>query len=87
MALDMTIVGTNAVVTSHRFGNRGAALSVIAQHLRAHALHVADELARIRPILADVLRSGASFASSRQGQDASSMGEASAGMTQALDRR
>ncbi len=85
MALDMTIVGTNAVVTSHRFGTRGAALSVIAQHLRAHALHVADELARIRPILADVLRSGASFASSRQGQDASSMGEASAGMTQALE--
>ena len=84
MAIDMTIIGTNAIVTAHRFGSRGAALSVIAQHLRSHALLVDDEVARIKPILTDVLKSGKRFASGRRMQNASSMGEMAIGITEAL---
>ena len=84
MAIDMTIIGTNAMVTSYRFGSRGAALSVIAQHLRSHALLVADEVTRIQPILVDVLQSGDRFASGRRRQNASSMGQMAACMTESL---
>lgn len=52
MVAEIMISGTNAIVKSHRIGSQGAALSVIAQHLRSHALRVADGINALAPLLA-----------------------------------
>jgi len=84
MAIDMTIIGTNAIVAAHRLGTRGAALSVIAQHLRGHAIGVADGVKLLKPALADVLTSANHFVEARKGQDAESMAVLAASMNAAL---
>ena len=54
------------------------------RHLRSHALLVADEVTRIKPVLVDVLQSGDRFASGRRRQNASSMAQMATCMTDAL---
>ena len=73
MATDMMIIGTNAVVTSYRLGTKGIPLSVIAQHLRSHAVHVTDAVKLVSPALDKVRDAAKQFALAREGQDASSM--------------
>lgn len=73
MAMDMTIIGTNAIVTSYRLGPRGLGLGIIAQHLRSHALRVSDGVKALQPALAAVLEQATRFASARRGNDAASM--------------
>jgi len=85
MAIDMTIIGTNAIVAAHRLGTRGAALSVIAQHLRGHAIRIADGVKLLKPALIDVLKSANNFVGARKGQDAASMAILAAGMNAALE--
>lgn len=84
MAVDMTIVGTNAIVASHRLGNRGTALSVIAQHLRSHAIRIAEGVKSLKPVLAKVLESAKMFAVARKGQDAATMAVLAASIHDAL---
>lgn len=84
MATDMMIVGTNAVVTSYRLGSKGIPLSVIAQHLRSHAIHVTDAARLVGPALETVLTSARQFTLSREGRDASSMGSMGLRITEAL---
>ncbi|MDR3463460.1 MAG: hypothetical protein P4L76_14205 [Beijerinckiaceae bacterium] len=84
MAIDMTIIGTNAIVAAHRLGTRGAALSVIAQHLRGHAIRIADGVKQLKPALVGVLKAANDFANARKGQDAASMAILATGMNAAL---
>jgi hypothetical protein len=84
MATDMTIIGTNAVVTSYRLGQRGIPLSVIAQHLRSHAIQVTDAVTVVSPALDAVLDAAKQFTSAREGQDARSMGALATRLTEAL---
>ena len=55
LVTDMTIIGTNAIIKSYRLGVRGAGLGVIAQHLRSHALKVAQGITVLTPALGEVL--------------------------------
>lgn len=55
LARDMTIIGTNAMVTSYRLGTRGLPLGVISQHLRDHAIEVVEALRIVPPALSTVL--------------------------------
>ena len=84
MATDMTIIGTNAIVTCYRLGARGAALSIIAQQLRSQALRVADGVKFLGPALKQVLTAAHQFTVAREGQSAASMAAMSDGVTVAL---
>ena len=84
MAIDMTIIGTNAIVTAYRLGSRGEALSVLAQHLRSNALQIADGVTALHPALGEVLQSAERFVASRKGQDAASLADLGARMASAL---
>lgn len=55
LARDMTIIGTNAVVTSYRLGTKGLPLGVISQHLRDYAVEVVEALRIVPPALSAVL--------------------------------
>lgn len=55
LARDMTIIGTNAVVTSYRLGTKGLPLGVISQHLRDYAVEVVEALRIVPPALSTVL--------------------------------
>ena len=84
MAIDMTIIGTNAIVTAYRLGSRGEALSVLAQHLRSNALQIADGVTALHPALGEVLQSAERFVASRKGQDAAALGTLGTRMETAL---
>ncbi len=84
MATDMMIIGTNAVVTSYRLGTKGIPLSVIAQHLRNHAVRVTDAVKLVSPALDKVMEAAKQFTSAREGQDAGSMEEMALRITEAL---
>jgi hypothetical protein len=69
MVIEMTIVGTNAIVKFYRLGQRGAALSIIAQHLRSHALKIADGIKVLTPTMAEVRADATTFVKALEGQD------------------
>jgi hypothetical protein len=69
----MTIIGTNAIVKSFRLGQRGAGLSIIAQHLRSHALKVAEGITLLTPAMAKARSAATDFTTALAGQDAARM--------------
>ena len=73
MAIDMTIIGTNAVVTSYRLGSKGIPLSVIAQSLRSQAVQITDAVKLVNPAVGHVLDAAQAFTAARKGQNAGSM--------------
>ncbi len=73
MVIDMTIIGTNAIVKSYRLGQRGAGLSIIAQHLRSHALKVAEGITVLTPAMANARSAARDFTAALEGQDAERM--------------
>lgn len=73
MVIDMTIIGTNAIVKSFRLGQRGAGLSIIAQHLRSHALKVAEGITLLTPAMANARSAAKNFTTALESQDAARM--------------
>ena len=73
--VDVTMIGTNALLKASRLGERGKGLSVIAQELRAHAAGIVEGVetlpAALREVAAFVERfSGAGRAGGADGLDA-----------------
>jgi hypothetical protein len=55
IVVDMTIIGTNAILKSNRLGQRGKGLNVIAQELRDYASRVVQGIKALPPALQEVL--------------------------------
>jgi hypothetical protein len=85
MVTDMTISGTNAIVKSHRLGQQGAGLSIIAQHLRSHALRVADGIISLSPLLSSARIANRDFMKATEDQNTARLAEIAARMTSVVD--
>ncbi|MDR3463219.1 MAG: hypothetical protein P4L76_12980 [Beijerinckiaceae bacterium] len=85
MVTDITISGTNALVKSHRLGQQGAGLSIIAQHLRSHALRVADGIISLAPLLASARVANREFMQATEDQDTAHLTEIASRMTSVVE--
>jgi hypothetical protein len=85
MVIDMTIIGTNAIVKSFRLGQRGAGLSIIAQHLRSLSLKVAEGITLLTPAMADARRAATTFTTALESQDAARMAALAARAADVVD--
>ena len=65
--IDVTMIGTNALLKSSRLGDRGKGLSVIAQELRSYAAKIVEGVEELPAALREVAAFVERFAEPRQG--------------------
>ncbi len=55
IVVDVTMIGTNAVLKSSRLGDRGKGLNIIAQELRNYAARIVEGIHELPPALSEVV--------------------------------
>jgi hypothetical protein len=84
IVVDMTIIGTNAILKSNRLGQRGKGLNVIAQELRDYASRVVQGIKALPPALQEVLTFVERFSSAGSAHNASHLTALGERMTAAI---
>jgi hypothetical protein len=84
IVVDMTIIGTNAILKSNRLGQRGKGLNVIAQELRDYASRVVQGIKALPPALQEVLAFVERFSGAGSGHNADHLTALGERMTAAI---
>jgi hypothetical protein len=84
IVIDMTIIGTNAILKSSRLGQRGKGLNVIAQELRDYASRVVQGIKGLPAALQEVISFVESFSEAGSAHNASHLTALGERMTAAI---
>ncbi len=84
IVVDVTMIGTNAVLKSSRLGDRGKGLNIIAQELRNYAARIVEGIRELPPALSEVVAFAERFAEAGRAHDSERLTTLDGRMTAAI---
>jgi chromosome segregation ATPase len=84
IVVDVTIIGTNAVLKSSRIGDRGKGLNIIAQELRNYAARIVEGIQELPPALSNVVSVVKQFSEAGRAHDSERLASLDGRMTAAI---